>query len=123
MRRLAAWAAGLLIGLVPPAFAGSLEVSGQTGLLGEWALAATLTGPEAGAYAGPLTLTHVGMCSVDGPEEKTGRMTLRTPGSGRMSGTVVMDGVSCSFEAPAGSGDGVLRCPGRRSEPIVLSVR
>ena len=48
-------------------------VTGQTGLLAEWDVNATVTQrSEDGEWTGPLSLKHVGFCSVDGPEEKTG---------------------------------------------------
>ena len=51
----------------------SLQVIGHAGHLGEWKLSATVDG-NAGRikFSGPLTMTHVGMCTQDGPE-RSGR--------------------------------------------------
>jgi hypothetical protein len=32
-------------------------------------------------YAGPLTMKHVGLCSQEGPEEKTGEIRFHLSGS------------------------------------------
>ncbi|MGA8420576.1 MAG: hypothetical protein WB691_12570, partial [Pseudolabrys sp.] len=64
--------------LATPAGAESLEVLGYAGVLGEWELTASVTGNDnTKAYSGPLTMTHVGICTVDGPEEKKGEITFR----------------------------------------------
>src|SRR4051812_16320340 len=66
----------ILAGLAAaPAQAERLELTGQTGVLGEWELTATVAEAAPGGgkeFAGPLTLTHVGMCTQDGPEQKSG---------------------------------------------------
>jgi hypothetical protein len=60
--------------LATPAGAETREVIGYAGALGEWELTANVTGDDgAKVLAGPLTMTHVGICTVDGPEEKKGR--------------------------------------------------
>jgi hypothetical protein len=58
----------------------SYSASGQIGYLQEWeikgSLAKTIT--RSGAeYAGPVTLRHVGLCSVNGVEEKAGVVELK----------------------------------------------
>src|SRR6201747_1290937 len=66
--------------LATPAGAQSLQVLGYSGYLGEWELTATVTETAAGdikQYFGPLTMKHVGLCTQDGPEEKTGEMRLQ----------------------------------------------
>ena len=64
--------------LATPAGAESLEVLGYAGVLGEWELTASVTGNDnTRAYSGPLTMTHVGICTVDGPEEKKGEIRFR----------------------------------------------
>ena len=69
-------------------------------------------------------MRHVGYCTVDGPEEKSGelQLSLNEP-RGRINGTIVIDGVACAFSARLKDGyDGTLRCPDRRDVPISLSV-
>src|ERR1700758_897953 len=70
--------------LAAPAGAGSLEVLGYSGQLGEWELTATLEedgSTAAREYSGPLSMKHVGLCTQDGPEEKTGKIHLQMSSS------------------------------------------
>ena len=122
--RLAALCAMALIGFAGSAAAQTREIGGQFGVLGEWDLTATLTKQTAGHWAGPVRMRHVGYCTVDGPEEKSGelQLSLNEP-RGRINGTIVIDGVECAFSARLKDGyDGTLRCPDRRDVPISLSV-
>ncbi len=60
--------------------AGPLRVTGTAGYLSEWELAGDVTEKEpAGAreFSGPLIWKHVGLCSVNGPQEKPGEINLR----------------------------------------------
>ena len=67
----------MLGALATPAGAQSLQVFGYAGVLGEWELTASVTGNDGSKdYSGPLTMTHVGICTVDGPEEKKGNIHL-----------------------------------------------
>ena len=66
--------------LAAPSGAQTRAVTGQAGILGEWELTATVTEQADGGgrrWTGPLSLKHVGFCSADGPEEKTGELRLR----------------------------------------------
>jgi hypothetical protein len=68
----------LLGALATPAGAQSLQVFGYAGVLGEWELTASVTGnDDSKDYSGPLTMTHVGICTADGPEEKKGNIRLQ----------------------------------------------
>jgi len=78
--------------LAAPASAQSLQIVGYSGYLGEWELTATVTETTSGhikEYSGPLTMKHVGWCTQDGPEEKTGQIRLEiAPQSSRLKATV-----------------------------------
>ena len=68
----------LLGALATPAGAEPLELFGYAGVLGEWELTASVR--ENGAtkdLVGPLTMTHVGICTVDSPEEKGAKSVCR----------------------------------------------
>src|SRR5262245_55354865 len=86
MRRLVA-AALLLMASNAGAWtaeAETLEVSGQAGVLGEWELTAKLTATGARKeFSGPMVMKHVGICSVDGPEQKTGEIKLQLSSTSR----------------------------------------
>jgi hypothetical protein len=122
--RTAALCAVVVMWLAGPAAAQTREVAGQFGVLGEWDLTSTVTKQTAGHWAGSARMRHVGYCTVDGPEEKTGDLQLTlVEARGRISGTILIDGMVCTFSARLKDGyDGTLRCPDRRDMPITLSV-
>jgi hypothetical protein len=70
----------VLAALAGPAVAEPREVFGYGGELGEWELSATVTEKVASHsrdLSGPLTMTHVGICTQDGPERKTGEIRFQ----------------------------------------------
>jgi hypothetical protein len=108
-----------------PLGAQSRAVSGQAGILGEWELTATVTEQADGGgrlWSGPLSLKHVGYCSVDVPEEKTGELRLRISGPpGEATATLLIDREVCTFSGKfKESYDGIMHCPGRRGVPMML---
>lgn len=116
-----------LIAMVAPARAQPLEILGYSGLLGEWELTATVTetAPGRNAYSGPLTMKHVGLCTQDGPEERTGEMRLDlSASSSRLDATLRVAGVECRYSGRlSGSYDGTLVCPDREAVPLKLWVK
>jgi hypothetical protein len=112
--------------LATPAGAESLEVLGYAGVLGEWELTASVTGNEnTRAYSGPLTMTHVGICTVDGPEEKKGEIRFRlSESSSRIQATLLVDGTECSYNARLSDFfTGTMNCPNRPAVPLKLWVK
>ncbi len=115
--------------LAAPARSESLQVTGYAGVLGEWELAATVVTEKASQrtreYAGPLTMKHVGWCTQDGPEEKTGEIRLQISTlSSRLKATVSVAGVECTYRASlSDSYSGMLECPGRAAVPLELWVK
>jgi hypothetical protein len=117
--------------LASPAAAGAMEVAvtGQAGYLSEWevtARARQITNGSRVEYAGPLVMKHVGLCTADGPVEKSGEIRFRRTGlmvSG-IEATLSFGEERCTF---AGSGaktyDGVMHCPGTRGVPLSLQVK
>jgi hypothetical protein len=117
-----------LLALAVPAGAEPREVGGQAGFLGEWELTATVTERvESGTsqLIGPLSLKHVGVCSSDGPEEKTGELRLRLSGDARdLKATLLIDGAECTYKGQLKeSYDGLMNCPNRRAVPLSLWIR
>jgi hypothetical protein len=101
--------------------------SGQVGYLQEWELKASLAKTASGGrieYSGPVTLRHVGLCSANGVEEKSGRMRLtmsRAPGAAE--GTLALEGDSCRIVAnQAPSYSGLLTCRNGQGVPISFSI-
>jgi hypothetical protein len=101
--------------------------SGQVGYLQEWELKANLAKTMSGSrieYSGPVTLRHVGLCSANGVEEKSGNMRLtmsRAPAAAE--GTLALEGDSCRIVAnQAPSYSGLLTCRNGQGVPISFSI-
>lgn len=101
--------------------------TGQIGYLQEWEMKADLTTSANGAgtgYAGPITLRHVGLCSVNGVEEKSGtlelRISTRPPG---IEGTLNLADDKCRLTASGTQAyEGLLRCHDGNDVPINFSI-
>ena len=119
----------IVLAVATPAQSQTLEVVGQAGLLGEWELTATIAGAASNRtidFAGPFTMTHVGMCAQDGPEKKLGELRVQMASSTapRLKATLVMDGVECSFVGKlSDSYSGMMTCPDRRGVPLMLWIK
>jgi hypothetical protein len=111
-----------------PARAQSREVIGYSGYLGEWELTATVTETASGQtmqYSGPLTMTHVGLCTQDGPEQKAGKMQFELSASAaRLDATLSVAGVECTYRGRlSDSYTGMMTCPDREPVPLKLWVK
>jgi hypothetical protein len=99
--------------------------NGQVGYLQEWELKASLARTVLGGrieYSGPVTLRHVGLCSVNGVEEKSGNIRLtmsRAPGAAE--GTLAMEGDNCRIVATQAY-SGLLTCRNGQGVPISFSI-
>jgi hypothetical protein len=113
--------------LATPAAAQSLQVIGYSGHLGEWELTAVVNEGASGRareFSGPLTMKHIGLCSQDGPEEKTGQLRFQMPSSSRLNATLVIAGIECSYSGRlSDSYDGVMSCPDRPAVPLKLWLK
>ena len=105
----------------------SYSINGQIGYLQEWEMKASLakTITSSGVnYDGPVTLRHVGLCSVNGPEEKSAmvRLTVSRKTSG-VEGTLTMTDDTCRIAASAAkSHSGLLNCRDGQGVPIIFSI-
>jgi hypothetical protein len=122
-----AWTLAALLGFAPVAHAESLELLGYAGVLGEWEMSAPLTMTGTGKikeYVGPLKMRHVGYCTQDGPEVKTGEITISLTDKSRITAKLLVGGVECSYsgrEAEAYTGS--LKCPDRRAVPLMVWLK
>jgi len=103
-------------------------VFGNAGVLGEWELTASVTGKvsrQSKEFSGPLTMKHVGLCTQDGPEEKTGEIRLQiSESSSRMRTTLLVDGIECRYNGRLlDSYTGMMNCPDRRGVPLTLWLK
>ena len=119
----------IVLGILPTlAGAQPLQVTGYSCYLGEWELTATVTETASGPkneYSGPLTMRHVGLCTQDGPEEKTGEMRLQiSPSTSQLNATFSVAGVECTYRGRlTDSYTGTMDCPDRQAVPLKLWVR
>jgi hypothetical protein len=110
-----------------PAGADSLQLVGYSGYLGEWELTAALT--EDGSttpkgYSGPLSMKHVGLCTQDGPEEKSGKIRVQmVPSESRIEAKLWVDGVECGYQGVLSDFyTGTMDCSGRERVPLKLWI-
>jgi hypothetical protein len=116
----------MLSALTVPADAESLEVLGYSGFLGEWEITATViaNSDQPKEYAGPLTMKHVGLCTQDGPEEKTGDIHLRMSAPSQLDATLSVADIKCSYHGRLSEFySGTLSCPDREAVPLKLWVK
>ena len=111
-----------------PASAESLQIVGYSGYLGEWELTTTVTETTSGhikEYSGPLTMKHVGVCTQDGPEEKTGEMRVQIiASSSQLKATLSVAGAECTYSGRlSGAYTGTMDCPDRQAVPLRLWLK
>ena len=114
--------------LAVPARAESQQVVGYAGLLGEWELTATVTektGLWAREFSGPFSMKHVGICTQDGPEQKTGEIRFQISAfSSQLDATLLVEGLECTYSARLSNPySGLMACPGRAAVPLKLWLR
>ena len=111
-----------------PAQAETRQVIGYAGVLGEWELTATVTENASWLtreFSGPLTMKHTGVCTRDGPEEKTGEMRFQISAlSSGLNATLSVDGVACSYSGKLSDFySGIMSCRDRLAVPLRLWVK
>jgi hypothetical protein len=117
----------VVVALATPAQAQSLQLIGYSGYLGEWEVTATVSEDASGRkqYAGQMTMKHVGICTQEGPEERTGEIRLQRSASlSQLNATLSIDGVECTYSGQLSDFyTGTMSCPGREAIPLKLWVR
>ena len=114
--------------LAAPAQAQSLQVVGYAGVLGEWELTATVSEKTrwwSKEFSGPLSMKHVGICTQDGPEERTGENRLQISAySSHLDGKLLVEGIECTYSAePSTPYSGMMACPDREAIPLKLWLK
>jgi hypothetical protein len=118
---------GLAVAAIAPAAeARELQISGTTGYLSEWrfevVLARNATDEE---FAGPLRWKHVGLCSANGSEERSGEINVHIRHMGplsRVNATVSFEKLKCTYSGPfSPTVKGFMECSDRTSLPLTLS--
>jgi hypothetical protein len=112
--------------LASPAGAQTRQVFGYAGVLGEWGLTADVVeNNESRDFSGPMTMAHVGICTIDGPEEKKGEIRFRLSDSSTLiQATILVDGATCTYSARLSDFfSGAMNCPNRPAVPLKLWVK
>jgi hypothetical protein len=112
-----------------PAQSRTLQISGTAGYLAEWELTGAVSEALAGAgeFAGPLVWKHVGLCTVNGPEEKPGEIRFRIAKSGsqaHIDATIKLAGTVCTYRGNfSSSTTGRMDCSNAKGIPLSLSIK
>jgi hypothetical protein len=111
-----------------------LSVNGVAGFLSEWQFSGSVTETASEEFTGSLAMKHVGLCSHDGPDERTSEIRLRLTGfmsarskpakaASELKATFVLDGATCTLAGRfSGTYTGVMDCAGTKRVPVTLSV-
>ena len=119
----------LVLGVLSaPAEAEPRQILGYAGVLGEWEVTATVTEKASlltREYAGLLTMKHVGVCTQDGPEEKTGEIRFRISAlSSQLDAKLLVEGIECTYSAQSSAPySGMMACPDREAVPLKLWLK
>ena len=112
-----------------PAHSRTLHVVGTAGYLSEWEIEGEVTARSGDTteLSGPLTWTHVGLCSVNGPQRKQGEISIRLSKSGsssELSATMSLDGGRCVYGGQfSGTSSGYMDCPDSKGIPLSISIK
>jgi hypothetical protein len=114
--------------LAAPAQAKSLQLVGYAGVLGEWELTATVTESArllSSEFSGPLSMKHVGICTQDGPEQKTGEIRFQISAlSSRLDATLLVEDMQCTYSAASSDPySGVMACSDGKAVPLKLWLK
>jgi len=107
----------------------AMEFLGEAGVLGEWELTGNLTESGSGPsneFSGPLKMKHVGICTVDEPEERAGdiRLQFADDSRSRVTAELLLEGVACTYDArKTGAYEGTMSCAGRAPVPLLVWLK
>jgi hypothetical protein len=109
-----------------PAQSRSLHITGTAGYLSEWELDGEVVDAGAprggGELVGRLVWKHVGLCSVNGPQERPGDIRIRLSTLSKVDAMISFDGDHCSYSGPA-SGSGRMDCQHAGGIPLSISIK
>jgi hypothetical protein len=111
-----------------PARSRSLQITGTAGYLSEWELDGEIAETETGGeLIGPLIWKHIGLCSVNGPQEKPGKIRVRLSGAGspsKIDATILFDSARFTYSGTfLDSSEGRMDCPDAGAIPLSISIK
>jgi hypothetical protein len=83
--------------------------------------------PAAMSSPEPLVWKHVGLCSANGPEEKSGEIKFqiaKSSSSSRIQAAMTLDGAQCTYNGEFSSGSsGHMDCTDAKGVPLSISIK
>jgi hypothetical protein len=72
-----------------------------------------------------MSMKHVGICTQDGPEEKTGEIRFNISALTRqLNATFQVEGIECTYSARSSEPySGLMACPDREAVPLKLWLK
>jgi hypothetical protein len=128
---LKAFAIPVAVGITcAPAQSRSLQILGTAGYLSEWELNGSVTEkgpPGSNEFSGALVWKHVGLCSANGPEEKSGEIKFqiaKSSSSSRIQAAMTLNGAQCTYSGEFSSGSsGHMDCTDAKGVPLSISIK
>lgn len=112
-----------------PARAETLRVVGTAGYLSEWEISGTMVrqpSTDGDQFVGQVVWKHVGLCSVNSPEEKRGEITFKLRQSlwaAKAEARMVLDDDQCIYTGHfSKSLNGLMDCSSAKGVPLALSL-
>ena len=119
--------AGFLLTLIilVPARTEPLQIHGTMGYAGEYELSGNVSEQDLNGtkeFSGPLTVSHIGLCTHDGPRETVGKIRFElAKSSSRITATLDVDGSKCTYKGMLSeSYHGFMDCGREGSLPLRL---
>jgi hypothetical protein len=111
-----------------PAHARALRVEGTAGYLSEWEFRGEVSpggSPDSNEYSGPMIWKHVGLCSVNGPQEKQGEIRIRlSKAPSEITAIVSFEGAQCVYRGKfSGNSAGYMDCPDSKGIAFSISIK
>lgn len=111
------------------ALAQTRQIVGTAGYLSEWEIAATVVkNTSAGheEFSGPIVWKHIGLCSVNGPQEFRGEIRFQICRSwlaSKFEANLSLNGDQCTFSGDFSDGtSGLMDCAKAKGVPLTLTV-
>jgi hypothetical protein len=103
----------------------TIQLIGKAGFLNEWQLSGDTVAQVSNGkkeYSGLVTIKHIGLCTHDGPDVRTGEIRFQMVGpESQIRGTIFFDGRECTYTGRlSASYFGVMDCPGAHGVPLTL---
>jgi hypothetical protein len=130
-KRWDAFATLIAVGMIcAEAQARSLQIIGTAGYLSEWELNGSVTEkgpPGSNEFSGAVVWKHVGLCSANGPEEKSGEIKFqiaKSSSSSRIQAAITLNGAQCTYNGEFSSGSsGHMDCTDAKGVPLSMSIK